>query len=107
MKKIFRNIIGFTFIILGVIGSLIPIFQGWVFVLIGYIIIDFNKKYVYEDKVLSLLKKTKFGNKLYELWMKVKNKNKKVLEHKNDKVKDIIHTLNKDINNDNTKDKTI
>lgn len=100
MKKIFRNIIGFLFIIIGVLGSLIPIFQGWVFVLIGFIIVDFKKKHEYENKVLNLLRKTKFGNKLYELWMRVKNKNKEVLDHKDDKVKNLIHTLKKDIDND-------
>lgn len=35
MKKIFRQIGGWSLIVLGVISGLIPILQGWIFILLG------------------------------------------------------------------------
>ncbi len=97
MKKIIRNIAAVLLILIGVIGGFIPILQGWIFVLTGYIILDFKKKKQYEEKVLNILGKTKLGNRLLKLWFKAKNQNKDVIDHKNDKVREIIHSLNKDV----------
>jgi len=97
MKKIIRNIAAVLLILIGVIGGFIPILQGWIFVLTGYIILDFKKKKQYEEKVLNILGKTKLGNRLLKLWVKAKNQNKDVIDHKNDKVREIIHSLNKDV----------
>ena len=100
MKKIIRNILGTIFLIIGVIGGFIPFLQGWIFVLIGYILLDFKKKHIFEEKILNLLSKTKIGNKLVILWRKVKKNNKEVInkDHK-EKIKIIYNDLNKDIKN--------
>jgi len=39
IKKTARIIIGITLVIIGIIGGLIPIFQGWVFGIPGLIIL--------------------------------------------------------------------
>ena len=39
IKKTARIIIGVTLVIIGIIGGLIPIFQGWVFGIPGLIIL--------------------------------------------------------------------
>jgi len=44
IKKIRKNNLlriplGILFIIIGIIGSFIPIFQGWIFLLIGFLIL--------------------------------------------------------------------
>ena len=97
MKKIIRNVIAILLILIGVIGGFIPILQGWIFVLTGYIILDYKKKKHYEQKTLNFLSKTKLGNKLLKLWSTVKDQNKDIIDHKDDKVREIIHSLNKDI----------
>ena len=39
-RSIFRIILGITLLIIGLIGGIIPIFQGWVFGLPGLIILS-------------------------------------------------------------------
>ncbi len=34
-KRVFRIVGGFLLILIGVLGSVIPVFQGWIFVLAG------------------------------------------------------------------------
>jgi uncharacterized membrane protein YbaN (DUF454 family) len=61
-RSIFRIILGITLLIIGLIGGIIPIFQGWVFGLPGLIILSdyipplkktiswFKKKYLKKTK---------------------------------------------------------
>ena len=65
---------------IGVIGGFIPVLQGWIFVLMGFILLDFDKKYYYEEKFLKLISKTRVGKKLSIFWIKIKHKNKNVIE---------------------------
>ncbi len=94
-KKIFRNIVAILCLLIGVIGGFIPIFQGWVFVLLGFILLDFKKKEHYEEKILSILSKTKIGSKLSNFWKRIKEKNRSVIDEGNkEKVKDIYKNIN-------------
>jgi len=98
MKKILRNIIGTLFLSVGVVGGFIPILQGWVFVLTGFILIDFKKKKDVEQKILDILSKTRLGKKLADLWIRVKSKNKDVIENEStENVRTIYHDIDKDI----------
>ena len=40
MRHTFRITLGFLLVIIGLIGGLIPIFQGWVFGIPGLVILD-------------------------------------------------------------------
>ena len=71
MKKILRNIIAVIFLIIGIIGGVIPILQGWVFVLTGFIILDFKKKSQYEEKILIIISKVKWGRGLANFWRNI------------------------------------
>lgn len=95
MKKLIRNIFAIISLCIGVIGGFIPILQGWVFVLIGFILLDFKKKEEWEHKILLLLGKTKIGKKLVELWKRVKVKNKDAIENKNKNISDIYKSIDK------------
>jgi uncharacterized membrane protein YbaN (DUF454 family) len=96
MKKIIRNTIGIILIIFGCIGGFIPVLQGWIFVLAGYILLDFKKKNDYEEKILILISKTKIGRKLAILWKNIKNKNKKAIESDTDKrLHSVFHDIDK------------
>lgn|GEM_PF-1063774 len=98
MKKIIRNIIAVILISIGIIGGVIPILQGWMFVLTGYIILDFKKKHIFENKIINILKKYKITRGLAVLWEKVKSINKDVIDkEKNDKVRNIYHDIHRDI----------
>jgi len=98
MKKILRNIIGTLFLSVGVAGGFIPILQGWVFVLTGFILIDFKKKTEVEQKILDILSKTRLGKKLADSWIRVKSKNKDVIENEStENVRTIYHDIDKDI----------
>jgi uncharacterized protein len=39
-----RLFLGFVFIILGIIGSLLPVMQGWMFFLLAYLVLFPNSK---------------------------------------------------------------
>ncbi|OHD14874.1 MAG: hypothetical protein A2086_13225 [Spirochaetes bacterium GWD1_27_9] len=94
LKKILRNIFGVICLIIGVIGGFIPFLQGWIFVLIGFLLLDFAKKEEWEAKVLKFLKKTKLGHKLATLWENIKHKHKKTIEEKdNSSIKDMYKQL--------------
>jgi len=94
LKKIVRNIFAVICLILGVIGGFIPVFQGWIFVLLGFILLDFKKKENYEEKVLAILSKTEIGQKLVNLWKSIKEKNKNVIQNSNDtKIKNIYNDI--------------
>jgi uncharacterized membrane protein YbaN (DUF454 family) len=82
MKKIFRNIAGFILILLGIIAGPVPILQGWMFVLTGYICLDFKKKNEYENKVICILNRNVLTKKLADLWLFIKKKNNKILDRK-------------------------
>ncbi|HOV14812.1 MAG TPA: hypothetical protein PK771_11040, partial [Spirochaetota bacterium] len=72
----------------------IPVFQGWIFVLLGFILLDFKKKEIYEEKVLAIMSKTKIGQKLVNLWKSIKEKNKNVIQNSNDtKIKNIYNDI--------------
>ncbi len=95
IKKVIRNILGFIFILIGMIGGLIPIFQGWVFVLLGFILIDFKKKEEIEQKIINIISKTKCGKKFSIFWHKVKNRNKELIKNKEKKILNIYKNINK------------
>ncbi len=98
MKKVIRNIIAIILIITGIIGSLIPIMQGWVFVLTGFIMLDFKKKDAYEEKIIKVMSKTRIGKKMADLWIYVKRVNKNIIEkERKEKIRNIYRDINKDI----------
>lgn len=104
MKKILRNILAIILIILGLISGLIPFLQGWIFILIGYILLDFKNKKKFEEKIFKIISKTKIGKKLTDFWINIKNKNKDVIKDDHDKkIRSIYHDLNKDIKNKDEK----
>lgn len=94
IKKIVRNILGILFISIGILGGLIPIFQGWIFVLLGFILIDFKKKHEIEEKILNILSKIECGKRLSIFWHKIKNKNKNLI-NSNEKISVIYKNINK------------
>lgn len=96
ITKIVRNIFGIIFILIGIIGGFIPIFQGWVFVLLGFILIDFKKKEEIEKSVLNAISKTKCGKKLTIFWLKIKNKNKDLINSKDKKVFSVYKKIKKE-----------
>lgn len=97
IKKIFRNILAIIFFILAIIGGLIPILQGWMFFLVGYILLDFKKKEEYEEKFLVFISKNKIGEKVADFWRKIKAKNTKSIEDgKNESVKSLLHEIRED-----------
>ena len=57
MKKIFSIIIGVVLVCIGIIGGLIPIFQGWIFGIPGLIIL--SKYFPKLKRVLFWAKKLK------------------------------------------------
>ncbi len=91
MKKIIKNIVGITFLFMGIISGLIPVLQGWVFVLIGYVLLDFKKKELFEEKIMKFLSHFKIGKKLSDLWYKVKKRNEKVIAEDKDKGIKVIY----------------
>tara|TARA_B100001109_G_scaffold73010_1_gene59646 strand:+ start:803 stop:1003 length:201 start_codon:yes stop_codon:yes gene_type:complete len=58
ISKIFRVVLGVVLVIIGLVGGLIPIFQGWVFGIPGLMLLGsvfpsikrFTKKYVKKAK---------------------------------------------------------
>ncbi|HQB62178.1 MAG TPA: hypothetical protein PK899_11045, partial [Spirochaetota bacterium] len=78
-------------------GGFIPILQGWVFVLIGFILLDFSKKELLEAKILSIIGKTKIGRKLADLWARVKDKNRDAIKYGGDKFSDIYKKIDKNV----------
>ena len=98
IKKIIRNIIAIILFIIGVAGSLIPIFQGWVFVLAGFIVLDFKRKKEYEKKIINIISKTRAGKKLAIFWLKIKNNNKDIIElESNEKIRTIYHDIHRNL----------
>ena len=95
IKKIIRNFLGIIFILIGIAGGFIPVFQGWVFVLLGFILIDFKKKEDVERWILNTLKKTGCGKKLAIFWEKIKHKNKDAISSKDGKISVIYKNINK------------
>ena len=79
MRRFFRNTLAILCLIIGIAGGFIPILQGWVFVLLAFILADFSWKYKAEERILSFLDKSKAGRKLSGLWRKVKIKNADVI----------------------------
>lgn len=97
MKKIIRNIFAVIFLFIGFLGGFIPILQGWVFVLIGFILLDFSKKELLEAKILSLISKTKIGKKLADLWARVKDKNRDAIKYDGNNFSDIYKKIDKNV----------
>ena len=96
MKKIIRNTLGIILLIFGIIGGFLPIIQGWIFVLAGFILLDFKRKDEYEEKFLKLISRTKLGKKLADFWINIKNKNKAIINgDKNKKLNQILTDLEK------------
>ena len=60
MRHTFRIALGFLLVIIGLIGGLIPIFQGWVFGIPGLIILA---DYFPPIKRVLDWAKSKYGNK--------------------------------------------
>ena len=60
MRHTFRITLGFLLVIVGLIGGLIPIFQGWVFGIPGLIILA---DYFPPVKRILDWAKSKYGNK--------------------------------------------
>ena len=103
MKKLLKNILAIFCMLLGFIGGFIPVLQGWVFVLIGFILLDFEKKYVIEQKIIDLLLKFKLTRKLGIFWLKVKHRNKKMMNPKEQHTNfsNLYNNIDKDIDNKN------
>ena len=59
MRHTLRITLGFLLVIIGLIGGLIPIFQGWVFVIPGLIILA---DYLPPVKKILDWAKSKYGN---------------------------------------------
>ena len=87
--------------IVGVAGAFIPVFQGWIFFLLGFIIIEFKQKEMIENKILTIISKTKPGKKLADFWYSIKNKNRDVIENKDRNIKNVYKEL-KDDDTDNS-----
>lgn len=79
-KRIIRNTVSILCLIIGILGGFIPILQGWVFVLLSFILADFSWKYKAEAKILSILDRYRWGRKLSSLWRRVKIKNADMLD---------------------------
>ena len=63
-RKILHIVLGTFIIILGLAGLVLPILNGVVFLIIGFIIISFESKYV-EKKLRNLAKKNTTLHALY------------------------------------------
>lgn len=99
MKKFFKNIFALLCLLIGFIGGFIPVFQGWIFVLIGFILLDFDKKYIIEQKIIDILLKFKLTRKLGIFWLKVKHRNKKIIDSENHPAdfSNLYKNINKDL----------
>ncbi|MBN2546654.1 MAG: hypothetical protein JXB50_12710 [Spirochaetes bacterium] len=97
MKRILRNIIGIIFIFIGILGGFIVFFQGWVFVLLGYILLDFKKKERFEEIIINFLNRYKFTKKLADFWLLIKKKNETTIGENKNKIRNIYHDIKKDI----------
>lgn len=100
MNKIAKNILAVFLLLLGVIGGAIPFLQGWVFVLLGYIMLDFKKKEYFEKKIVIFLAKRKITKNLARLWLFVKRANRSLLNSSNSshkKIRELYKGINKDV----------
>ena len=98
MKKIIKNVIAVILLLIGVAGGFIPILQGWMFVLSGYILLDFKKKDIFERKIIDFLKKRSWSRRLALFWEKIKDKNRHLIDdNKDKKVKKIFRDIDRDI----------
>lgn len=98
IKKIIKNILALFFIIIGVLSGFLPVLQGWVFVMLGYLLLDFKKKELFEKKIILFLSKIKFTKKLAKFWLYAKRANKKLLTEKSNKnIKQLYEQINKEI----------
>lgn len=78
-----RNILAVICFALGIIGGFVPLMQGWIFHVLGFILLDFEKKEEVEQKILLFLRKKRWGRGIYLYWIKAKRnyknrKNRKV-----------------------------
>jgi len=69
MKKIWRVIAGWFFIILGIIGLFLPILQGILFIIIGLLFLAPGNPFI--QRLLAKLKK-----EYHEIFRKLKNEGK-------------------------------
>lgn len=53
--QIFKKIVGVTLIIIGIISGFIPLVQGWIFILVGLLLIGVEKETI--KKWLGKIKK--------------------------------------------------
>lgn len=96
-----RNTLAILCLMIGILGGFIPILQGWVFVLLAFILADFGWKYKAEAKILAGLDRYRWGRKLSGLWRRVKTQNADVL-HSNGSVSDIYKSIKtNDLDNNN------
>ncbi|MBQ3922288.1 MAG: hypothetical protein II707_03250 [Spirochaetales bacterium] len=93
MKRFLRNTLAIMCLIIGVLGGFIPILQGWVFVLLAFILADFSWKYKAEQRIITFLDKFRFGRKLTALWARVKVKNADVMANGSGSVSDIYKNI--------------
>lgn len=71
IKKFFLIILGTALVLVGILGMILPIVHGTIFLLLGVILLSFESTYI-ERQVLFFVKK-------HELLFKLHNKLEKVL----------------------------
>lgn len=63
-QKMLHLVLGTIFIVIGIIGLVLPVLNGTLFLVIGFIIISFESPYV-EKKLFTLTQKNKTVHRLY------------------------------------------
>lgn len=55
-----RIIVGIIMVIIGIIGLIMPILPGWLFIILGLIVLGYKKEVLWiRDKIINFIKKKK------------------------------------------------
>ena len=72
IKKLFHIALGFTLILIGLLGLILPILNGVIFLLLGFILLSFQSQYV-EQRLSRIAHKNSVLGEWYEKldsWMR-------------------------------------
>jgi hypothetical protein len=86
--KWIRNFLAVLFFLLAVAGGLLPVIQGWIFFLAGYLLLDIRKKHQIEQALLNRLKKNRFGARVHRFWVAKKERHADTIRNAESKIQE-------------------
>jgi len=89
MKKYLKNTFAILCFAVGIIGGFIPVLQGWVFILLGYSLLDFPKKEQLEKQLIAWMLTRTWTKKTALFWIKMKDKYQNKIKRKNGTIRHI------------------